>query len=271
VFHASGQPAVTPEFDAIEVRIAKALPPGTDVEYSTNAAGRLAQVRIGSGTRLPQVTPVFGSNGRVILEAATMRQLIEAAYPEVIRDEYLTGGPRWIDSDRFDLIGKAPPNTPVDGERRMIQAVLARRFHLQVHREDKAMPVYALVAGRKGPKLSPAMTPGDPATCRPHDMSNSPGDGIHYSCHNLTMTGLAEWLPRRASGYIDLPVVDLTGMTAAYDFQLDWSPRMASADSPGGMTIFDALEERLGLKLEHRKHPMPTIVIDHVERIPTEN
>jgi len=200
-----------------------------------------------------------------------MRQLIEVAYKDVIREEYLTGGPRWIDSDRFDLIGKAPPNSSVDAERLMIQGVLARRFHLQVHSEDKAMPIYALVVSKKGQKLRPAVASGDPDGCRPHDMTNSPTDGVHYSCHNLTMTRLAEWLPRRAAGYVDLPVVDLTEITGSYDFQLDWSPRMPEGDPPDGVTVFGALEEQLGLKLDRRKHPMPTIVIDHVDRSPTEN
>ena len=268
-FHVSAQPAVTPEFDAVEVRVAKALPPGIEIDYSMNAAGRLLQVRTEGGGRR-QATAVFDS-GRVTMQAATMRRLIEAAYRDVLQREYLTGGPPWIDSDRFDLIAKAPPDTSVDTERRMIQRVLARRFHLQVHTEDKSMPVYVLVVGQKGPKLRSAETSSEPDGCRPHDITNSSADGIHYSCHNMTMNLLAEWLPRRASGFIDLPVVNLTGLTGTYDFRMDWTPRMSGADSAEGMTIFDALEKGMGLKLEQRRHPMPTIVIDRIDRTPSEN
>jgi uncharacterized protein (TIGR03435 family) len=94
------------------------------------------------------------------------------------------------------------------------------------------------------------------------------------------MADLADWLPTRiAPSFIDRPVVDLTGLKGPYDIQLDWVPRPlvgnaadpASADVAAGATVFDALDKQLGLKLEERKLPMPVIVIDHIERVPTEN
>jgi len=91
---------------------------------------------------------------------------------------------------------------------------------------------------------------------------------------------LADWLPTRiAPSFIDRPVVDLTGLKGPYDIKLDWVPRPlvgnaadgATAEAAAGSTVFDALDRQLGLKLEERKLPLPVIVIDHVERVPTEN
>src|SRR5438552_3749015 len=142
IFDAPAQVPAFPEFEVAEVRIAQAGKAGSEVIYETNAAGQLAQIRLDGASA--QVTPVFGRNGQVTMRDATMRQLIAAAYKGVIRDDYLAGEPRWLDSDRFDLIAKAPSDTSLDTERLMIQGVLAKRFHLQAHWENRPMPIYAL-------------------------------------------------------------------------------------------------------------------------------
>jgi uncharacterized protein (TIGR03435 family) len=196
-------------------------------------------------------------SGLVTLRNATMKQLIQLAYKEIVSDEYLTRGPDWLDSDRFDLVAKAPPNTSADTERVMIQPVLAQRFHLSIHREQKAMAAYALVAGKRGPKLQPAASSGDPE-CGPGQVV----DGrAHLICHSVTMAFLADRLP----GYLRRPVKDLTDIKGTYDFQLTWAGPQPSP------TLSDALDKDLGLKLEERKFPMPVIVIDRVDRVPTEN
>ncbi len=263
-FGAAAQSSAGPKFDAVEIRASKPIEDGAEIMYTTNQQHKLVQIRV-LGKNV-QVTPVFGRNGRVIMEQATLRQLISTAYKEILRDEYLTGGPRWLDSEHFDLVAKAPPDTPIDTQRIMIQAVLAERFHLQVHRENRPMPVYALVVGKSGPKLHRAEGSNDSQACVP--VRDSSQGGMHRDCHNVTMAMLAEWLPQMAQSQLDLPVVDLTGLGGAYDFQLDWTPLPPDGDQTIGSTIFTAVEKELGLKLEQRKHPMPTVVIDHVERIP---
>ena len=131
------------------------------------------------------------------------------------------------------------------------------------------MTVYALVAAKGGFKLQPAAGSGPPRC--------GPGQGAegmnHLVCTNFTMANLTDWLPTRiAPSYIDRPVVDLTGLTGTYDIKLDWVPRpTATSDVAAGATVFDALDKQLGLKLEERKQPMPVMVIDHIERIPTDN
>src|SRR5436309_3463352 len=112
IFEASAQVPAFPEFEVAGVRIAQAGKTGSEVVYETNAAGQLAQIRLDGASA--QVIPVFGRNGQVTMRDATMRQLIAAAYKGVIRDDYLAGEPRWLDSNLFDLIAKAPADTPLE-------------------------------------------------------------------------------------------------------------------------------------------------------------
>jgi uncharacterized protein (TIGR03435 family) len=94
-------------------------------------------------------------------------------------------------------------------------------------------------------------------------------------CQHMTMDDLADTLPGLAPGYVrDTPVVDQTGLKGSYEFKLDWTPAgrlNASPDGTAGISLFDALEAQLGLKLENRKIPLPTVVIDHIDRVPSEN
>jgi uncharacterized protein (TIGR03435 family) len=207
------------------------------------------------------------SGGRLDLPYVTLKNLITNAYD--VQEDMITGGPAWLDSDHFDIVAKAAADTPPATLRLMLQPFLAERFHLVIHREDKPMPVYAMVTGKAGPKLQPAT--GGPQRCT----WNNPGSGmIQRECHNMTMEELASAMPKWGmAGKVDLPVVDLTGIKGAYDFRLEWSvPRAEAADTSdlSSSTIFDAMAQ-IGLKLERRKRPVSVIVIDRVERVPTGN
>jgi uncharacterized protein (TIGR03435 family) len=155
----SGQtPAAKPEFDAASVRVNHSGANGPETVVITNPRGNGTPIEVliyanGDVSRETALAP----GGAVTLRFVTLRQLITQAYlKEISRDEYLTGGPSWLDADRFDLIAKAPPSTSIDTERLMIQTVLAARFHLALHREQKPMPVYALTIGKRGLKLQAA-------------------------------------------------------------------------------------------------------------------
>jgi uncharacterized protein (TIGR03435 family) len=204
---------------------------------------------------------VFAANGTVTLRCVTLRELMTQAYAEILRPAYLTGGPAWLETDNFEVIAKAPPGTSVDTERLMLQRVLADRFHLAVRREQKPMPVFALSAGKNGPRLLATTATGD-ADCKAKFAAE---DGrTHVTCVNMTMAGLAARLPRLEPFDVDQPAMDLTGIAGAYDFLFEWTPHKQDS-GPVGLTIFDALE-KLGLKLEARKEPMTVIGIDHVEK-----
>jgi len=257
----------------------------------------VADVRVNKLDEPP--SGAFAPSGQLTLRGVTMRTLVGIAFkesrvlPEVdatsialspsvaqfntFAADYLKGAPPWLNADRFDVVAKAPPGTPMDTLRVMVQKLLAERFHLVVHRETKVMKVYALVVAKGGPKLKEAQGSGDPVCIR----SISEDNTYHRDCHNMTMRQLAEQLPAFAPRFFEgKPVLDATDLKGAWDFKLDWTPLtggLAGLDAaPGaefdtGTTIFRTMEKNLGLKLEQREQPMPIIVIDQVDRVPTEN
>jgi uncharacterized protein (TIGR03435 family) len=269
---AYGQSTGTPEFEAAAVRVNKSGDPQ-------------------SAEFLP--------GGQVSLRGFTMKSLVGLAYKEtrmlpeltslalglapsvaqfkVVSNDYLKGGPPWLDSDRFDVIAKGPAGAPSDTTRLMLQKLLADRFHLVVHREEKMMKVYAMVVDKGGPKLKAADGSGE-AVCIP-----SIGDDnvYHRECRNTSMGRLAEQLAVFAPRFFEgRPVVDATNLKGAWDFRLDWTPLSGGLAglqaAPGqefdtGTTIFRTMEKNLGLKLEQREQSIPIIVIDQVDRVPTEN
>ncbi len=134
----------------------------------------------------------------------------------------------------------------------MLQALLAERFKLVVHRETKELPIYALVAGKNGPKFRAAPDDGSPAEI-------GSGGGHQIKAHHISMKLLAATL----QGYIGDTVLDETGLTGLYDLNVDFN--VDESKSFEGPTIFDAVQ-RVGLKLEPRKGPVEVVVIDHVEK-----
>ena len=184
----------------------------------------------------------------------------------------LVGAPKWMDEDRFDVIAKTGAAVPFENLRGMLKALIVERFALVTHNEEQPMPVYVLEAGKK-PKLKE--TDGSERS----DCKIVNTDRRYYVCKNTTMAQFAELLPTVAPGYVHQPLLDLTGLTGAYDFQLYWTPKGALSHATAAdaattpvdeFTLFEAVDKQLGLKLEEQKHPVPVLVIDKVERTPTE-
>jgi uncharacterized protein (TIGR03435 family) len=158
----------------------------------------------------------------------------------------------------------------------MLRNLLMQRFQLRLHEENRPTTVYALTAGKRTPKLKDA-DPTSRSECK-----RSLGDGtITLNCQNTTMAQLEETALSEAWGLLDHPVIDLTGLTGAYDFSVTWSPVARNgveaavgsssqvsevAAVPGGdLTFFEALDKQIGLKLEKQKHEVPVLVIDSAE------
>jgi uncharacterized protein (TIGR03435 family) len=193
----------------------------------------------------------------------------------------ILGGPNWLASDRFDIEAKVDDALVAEMakldreqrnqmERKMVQQLLADRFKLAVHHETKELPVYALVVAKGGPKLTASKDP-DKGT------STSSNNG-RLTTKGSTMEKLAETLTANLARELGRVVIDKTGIEGRYDLALTWSPENNSAAmmnasneaSPPGPSIFTALQEQLGLKLESSKGPVQTLVIDHIEQ-PSEN
>ena len=284
--------------------------------------------------------PGSGDPGRVNYSFSRIRDLIVDAYD--VKFYQISGGPDWLDSQRFDILAKVPEGTTKEQERVMLQNLLADRFKLTIHRETKELPMYALTVGPKGPKLKettvkdpPPADPAAPAAGRgdapppppppggrmplkigadgcPEMPPFAAGRGGNFmmmtpngACMISNGRSMADFASQ-LSNQFSRPVVDQTGLTAKYDFKLRFDPSSIPRGSGGGMggmfvfagpppgampaggggdagrgpaaeerepapNIFAALQEQLGLKLEAKKGPVELLVVDHVEKTPTEN
>jgi len=193
--------------------------------------------------------------------------VIETAYG-ITEPSRIFGAPDWAKNSGFyDIDAKvagedvaAYGKLRLDDKKRMLQPLLANRFHLKAHIEQREIPIYQLVLAKGGPKLKEAT-------------ADEAGKAAIISrqgkieCNSMPLTSLP-WILNSEAGR---PVVDKTGLTGKYDFTLDYVPvAKAATDDSGGPSIFTALQEQLGLKLEPAKAPMDVLVIDSVER-PTAN
>ena len=225
------------------------------------------------------------AGGRVNITNMTLKEIMVLAWR--VQPYQISGGPAWISSARYDILAK-PEKTPNDEEMQsMLRALLADRFQLTIHRETKELPIYALVLARKDGKLGPKLIEAKEGDCTPPDFSRPPGarncGQQMMSPRSLTAVSapISQVIPMLAR-MLGRTIVDKTGLTAKYDISMEWTPdestlAMLPPDAPkppptdgAGPSIFTALQEQLGLKLESQKGPVETIVIDRVER-PTEN
>ncbi len=208
----------------------------------------------GSGQNSERTSP-----GRVTAVNTDISSLIQQAFG--IKEFQISGAPGWIVGDKYDLdatTGTSKDLSDTELEP-YFESLLAERFHLKYHRETKEMQVYALGVAKTGAKLTAHAGGGDSS----NGIDNGPAKTSMTST-NVSMKGFAGTLGRR----LDRMVIDNTGLTGGYDLTLEWTPN-PSADS-AEPSLFTALQEQLGLKLESTKAPVEIIVIDNIER-PSEN
>lgn len=274
-----------------EPDVAKKIPP-LPTEFEVATVKPLAPIVNGPTLMGIRMQP----GGRVEISGLPLKMLVQRAWN--VQADSIVNAPKWMDTDRYDIVAKAPskgaqagPNGPVDNDSifLMVQALLADRFKLVTHFEDRPLTAYTLTAPK--PKLKKA----DPATRTKVINSNSPlilnansAPSTTIKFQNMSMAQLAEKLPAIAGTYIHSPVIDATGLDGGYDFTLTFSPIApamlanlgrppdagaagAAADPIGGVSIFEAVDKQLGLKLVEQKRPVSVLVIDHIEQNPTEN
>lgn len=226
--------------------------------------------------------------GRMVATNVPVKMLILMAYQ--LKDNQLSGLPAWADSDRFDITAKPESGSgaKTDDIREMVQGLLADRFKLSFHKETKEMPIYALVVAKSGLKMEPSKGNADFGA----DLSARPtpgpgrgrGQGIRMSRGELNGANVTvDMLVDQLSRVVGRSVIDKTGLTGSYDFKLKYMPDSpaplgrgpesaeASAPSDSQMpSIFVAVQEQLGLKLEGQKGPVDLYIIDRLEK-PSEN
>jgi uncharacterized protein (TIGR03435 family) len=203
-------------------------------------------------------TQIHVDGGRLTMTNASTKTLIRNAY-EILSFQ-LAGEPRWLDSEMYDIAAtNGGEKISPEGFRLLLRSLLAERFQLKVHWETRETSVYALVSGKDGPKLVPAAGEERPGIDTHKDAGGKQMKGTHESIAVLA-SNLGNQLGRI--------VVDKTGLPGRYDWMLVWDPDpTAQSTRP---SLFTALQEQLGLKLEAQKGPMQVLVIDSVQR-PSEN
>jgi len=278
-------------------------PPGVTTTLPSPPAAEfeVADLRLSEpGATATPIQSQFQPTGRVNLRNFPLVSLINQALNPATPDT-LVGMPKFASAVRVDLIAKMPLTggliqAPVIEEYRpALLALLKDRFKLAYHMEERPADAYTLVAAK--PKLKATADPLIRTNCKegPGPDGKDPRtanrvNGRLLTCQNTTMAQFAEQLPLRANGYIRSEVLDATGLDGAYDFTLNFAangagvlngaggrggdagPGLPAATEPNGaISLFDAVEKQLGLKLELHKRPMPVIVIDHLEAKPTDN
>jgi uncharacterized protein (TIGR03435 family) len=312
--YAFGQAKESPTFEAASIKPAA---PQTGM-------GMRVMMRGGPGSPDP---------GQITYSNVSLKNVVMTAYGV---KGYQISGPKWLDSERFDIVAKIAMGATKEQFQMMLQNLLAERFKLAVHRETKELPIYALVVGKGGPKLKESVDdsaasqggaagPGGPSASAPPPPPPPGGDGAGPVRMKMGADGMPQLPPGvgknglmmmmmngrlrmvgngqpvsaltgMLADQLGRPVVDATELKAKYDFTVDFTPEnmsgpmgglpppppqheggpggggpMASAPDASGLSIFTALQEQMGLKLEQRKGPIDLLVIDHMEKVPTEN
>jgi uncharacterized protein (TIGR03435 family) len=243
---ATSAAAARPKFDAFEVATIKPVDPDAK-------AGRYI---------------IMQGTNRFVEKAYSLKLLIAAAYD--LNPRTISGGPGWIESDHYDIVAVTPGEVrPThDEQMSMLRSLLTDRFKLTFHREEKVFSIYELEVAKNGPKLKVSTAPPDDP---PALISTVYPQRIVMPARNVTMSDLARLMQR---AILDRPVVDKTGLTGRYDFDLEWAPDEtqfggevppAPAEAQAA-PLFSAIQQQLGLRLEATRGPIQALVVDKAER-----
>jgi uncharacterized protein (TIGR03435 family) len=258
----------------------------------------VATVRVNTSRPGPAFGLMVLPGGRVFAQNISLRELIRAAYG--LEDSQLEGGPPWIRSTRYDVEGRAGGDVTVENARAMVRTLLAQRFRVTAHTETRQLPIYELVMARGDRSLGKALRPSGTACAAvtlPAGLPPAPpppaGAGLpvapggfqcpsgflpgHLSIRAVDMPAFASLLWRRIS---QRPILDRTGLSGRFDIDLTYLPELENfngrpaSENPslpaaiaGAPSIFTAVQEQLGLKLESTRGPVNIVVLDGVEAL----
>ena len=226
------------------------------------------------GTRGGGIRPAPGGE-RYLATNATLKSFMTVAYR--IKGDQVTGGPSWVDTDRYDMNAKAEKPSSIEDLHTMLKNLLADEFKLKFHRETKELPVYALVLDKDGPKMTPHESKSASETAGETwiAISNDPPPAFLRTKWHGTLVPM-EYLAFRLGEIMDRPVIDLTQLKGSYDFDLSFTRELPPGVPEGaringelidtsGPPIFESIR-KLGLRLERQKGPVEIMVIDHAEK-----
>jgi uncharacterized protein (TIGR03435 family) len=256
----------------------------------------VAEIKISPPETQPRTR--LSQGGRIEGEGITMQQIMQLGW-DITTDQLVANTPKWWTETKYSIVAKASTavsgagqnmNVDVDDVKAMLRQLITERFKLKTHFEDRPVDAYIMVADK------PKMAKADPSNRTNFKEGPAPGqpdlrNGVvarMVTVRNMTMAQFAEDLRRIAGGYVRVPIEDKTGLEGAFDFTLAFSPIQFvrpqggrgdgapgagpdASDPTGALSLEDAMNRQLGLKLEMRKRPMPVLVIDHIEEKPTDN
>lgn len=279
--------------------VLSAVRAGERVAQSAQAAGAAATFEVavikldnsGSGRHSQSFT---GSRYRAV--NVSIKSVLERAYG--MTDYQILGEPTWVDSDTYDIdakidddmmaaIGKMPPEQQDEQSRAMFRSLLADRFQLKVSQETRELPAYVVVVAKNGPKFKPTALPAAPTDgSAPTDQQKQRGTNVNGNSTETALEGLGIPISQLLHAIAYEPefggrvLVDETGLKGEYDLKMQWTRENLTAESarPGAgpaevasePSLFTALNQQLGLKVESKKAQVPVTVIQHIER-PSEN
>jgi uncharacterized protein (TIGR03435 family) len=232
--------------------------------YGQSAVGQRFEVASVRPSNADPSSPsgIGTGHGRLDANNVTLKRCIMGAYG--VGPLQISGGPDWLESDRFEISAKA--DQPINDDAvlmTMLQSLLAERFSLVLHRETRTISAFVLDVAKSGPKFKKAEG-GESVT-----NTSTSNTGVMIDIHNTDMDSFAKILARK----MDLPVVNDTGLEGIYNFKLQWTPESTKPRDSGVTdlpSVFIAVQEQLGLRLRSQKAPVEILVIDHAER-PSEN
>jgi uncharacterized protein (TIGR03435 family) len=223
------------------------------------ASIRSSQGGKGEGSRRESIQ---ANPGSINMRNVSLKSAIRWAYHVM---DYQINGPDWLGFERFDIVAKAAGPAPESELRTMLQALLAERFKLALHKETKELPAFVLVVAKGGIKFHESKEDGEPA-------AEPDKNRLTVSLKRVPASQFVEML----SSALRAPVINNTGLEGRYDATINVSkyiPDGTSKDAPFDPVamIMTGLQEELGLKLESKKMPLDLLIIDHAEKVPTEN
>lgn len=248
---------------AISVSIVLALSLCGDISAQNPASFEVASIKPSQapqGRGLASLREDINTDpGRLTMTNVALKTAVRWAYKVGV---YEISGPDWLNDVRFDIVAKPPGPVPEDQLRQMLQSLLIDRFRIEAHRESRQLSGYALLVGKNGTKLMPVDGGGE---------GSMTGAALVFEGHKMPISRLADII----SSALKTPVRDMTQLEGFYDFKLDLRPYLLDRqpgeplDLPG--IAMSALDAQLGLRLEARKFPTDVLVVDHAEKMPTEN
>ncbi len=218
--------------------------------------------------------------GRFVATGTTLKDLVRFAYgaashrtsgiPVYTESRIIARG--WPERQKYDIEATSGSISNADEMSVMLQALLTERFRLKLRRETRRLPGFVLLVAKSGPKLQPSKsadcsTSGPPASPASGEVVSPPCGGFFsWKCRVDGASVAIANVARVLSNVLDRPVTDKTGIQGTYDIHLEWASDEVAVEPAAGPSLFTALQERLGLKLESANGPVEVLVIDHAEK-----